>query len=75
MVSAGKRISMPEVRLPGCECRPDRAVEVSLYRCVHVLSICKRKGATGAGMFGQRTVVTALLRSLDAGLERGYSRK
>jgi len=42
---------------------------------VHVLSICKRKGATGAGMFGQRTVVTALLRSLDAGLERGYSRK
>jgi hypothetical protein len=26
-------------------------------------------------MFGQRTVVTALLRSLDAGLERGYSRK
>ena len=64
MVSTGERVPLTKVRLPRCEGRPDRTVEVSLYRTAHALSLSQTAH-----------IFAALLRSLDLRPEPGYSRK
>jgi hypothetical protein len=41
MVSTGKLVSAPKMGLPGRKRRPDRAVEASVYRTIHILSFAR----------------------------------